>query len=329
MGSRGTIPSPLRRMQADFLSSSNCGRWSSTVVPNHLVSKPLVSSSVKTGLPLPPPDPISLHETEWDGSWTQDQVRKATPLRRRAGPSKPGRRVLSDVIDPNEEADNEETSFRRVHILPYQGDLLESLIKVGRRCRTLLMEYSDSLKTPASNKIMAQNLEAIIEGFEDILQRGINPFEEIEARATLELHKQIILNWFRRTRAILANVPFGDSSLEACIEKILGFLDPPSRLYQCAYQPAWSSMYRVYEPRRDWSRNEEAPDTCQLPLTDSEEQIPLSPPPKWFLPRLARIPHHIAPIRSSSFFDRQVTYPHHEEARVVIWDEETDGDFIE
>lgn len=243
-----------------------------------------MSSSVKTGVPLPPLDPITFRENHWDNPSTQDQIRKVTLLRRCASPLRPGRRVLNDVIDSNEEADNEEASFRRVHILPYQGDPLEGLYTVGQRCRTLLMDYSDSLKTTASNEVMAQNLEAIIEGFEDVLQRGIKPFEEIEARAKLELHKLVILNWFKRTRILLANMPFGDSSLGARIDKIRGFLDPPSPLGTVAYQPTCLSMYSAYEQKRDWSRNETAPDPChpdhwKMVGKSMDLPPPISPPP--------------------------------------------------
>lgn len=112
------------------------------------------------------------------------------------------------------ELDDVET-FRRVHLLPYDGDALEALIKIGRRVRKLLMEYSGT--PPADLTRFRERYKSIIADLDVLSERNISPLVEISKRARRSgiSTKMSLEAYILRTAQILSSAPYAIAPQQA------------------------------------------------------------------------------------------------------------------
>lgn len=104
------------------------------------------------------------------------------------------------------ELDGVET-FRRIHILPYDGDALEALIEIGRRVRRLFMEYSSAHL--ADMTPFEERYKSIITDLDVLRDQNISPLVEIakRARRSRVSTKLALEAYILRTAQILSSAP--------------------------------------------------------------------------------------------------------------------------
>jgi hypothetical protein len=127
-----TVPSNSTQLLIPWLSPK-CLLWSDTVDGAQLG---ISSDSSSLTVPVPPPEPV--HWDSWNGQW-RSRFRRPQALSRLRNSGMPFDRSPTASTE-DEEVDV--SAFRRVHVVPFEGDLLRSLIRIGSRCRDVVLKYS-------------------------------------------------------------------------------------------------------------------------------------------------------------------------------------------
>jgi hypothetical protein len=152
--------------------------------------------------------------------------------------SKKRRRGMSydgdvDVQLPNLTDNDIESSFRRVHVIPFQGDPLEALVKIGQRCRDLMVKFSfgypsshQSLSSPA----FSDSFSSIISDLEEIHNSGISPLLELSVRQGSTVKRQIFETYLMKTATILENAPLGSWFSHISVLKLVKWLLKPANI---------------------------------------------------------------------------------------------------
>ncbi|TVY73694.1 hypothetical protein Focb16_v004986 [Fusarium oxysporum f. sp. cubense] len=114
-----------------------CLLWSDAVDGAQLG---ISSDSSSLTVPVPPPEPV--HWDSWNGQW-RSRFRRPQALSRLRNSGMPFDRSPTASTE-DEEVDV--SAFRRVHVVPFEGELLRSLIRIGSRCRDVVLKYSANFK---------------------------------------------------------------------------------------------------------------------------------------------------------------------------------------
>ncbi|KAJ8131166.1 hypothetical protein O1611_g2461 [Lasiodiplodia mahajangana] len=203
---------PLPNLSSASAICNHCQLWSSRVDYNN-VTLGISESSNKSGIPVPPPEAPLLWSSRWNGTWrpndmTEQDIRSYSISKRKRRGIYPGEDTpLSDLAD-----DEIEESFRRVHVIPFQGDPLEALIKIGQRCRDLVVEFSSGhlgLYDTLSASPFKDTFSSILSDLEEIRAMGISPMLELCTRQGLVDKHAILDANFMRTSMMLRNAPLG------------------------------------------------------------------------------------------------------------------------
>lgn len=213
--------------QANITCSPKCHLWSGTADANLL---PLSASSAsKTlGIPLPPPETIRFSDAVWNGQWNSNYLREQAIRRSRA---------LITYDPPLPDADDEtllsddatsDTTFRRVHVIPYQGDILAGLVKLGQKCRDIMIRYS-RITSPNHRESLPSNdfdteFKNIVEEFEELRATGITPLAELQQRHGPGSHHMVLQKWIFNTARVLLNMPAQEPGTRKKINKIRSWL---------------------------------------------------------------------------------------------------------
>ncbi|KAI8629558.1 hypothetical protein F5Y19DRAFT_475545 [Xylariaceae sp. FL1651] len=251
---------PLPAMSRSGAICKSCQLWS-FIADNDNTAFGISQSSHELEIPMPPPETLRLQTSSWSGSWTSDYVREQARLRLPIL-AKKGHRVqqFDGQLNnpPLELADEIEESFRRVHVIPFQGDPLEALIKIGQRCRDLMVQFSSHIADPLlslSSAPFEPIFADILTDMEEIRSSGINPLLELAIRQGSDVKRQIVLSYIEKTATILAHAPLGDRFAQSQISHLIEWLMerpkaaltyPRTGQYDAANHPLRGTKYWQY-----------------------------------------------------------------------------------
>lgn len=209
-------------------NSSNCGLWSSTTDAAQLLI-PTVSSFSSHSIPLSPPEPERLYDSKWNKRWDSDFL-KTQPFTRTQRSVK--KYSFNPTITGRSDVDDDaEFTFRRVHVIPYQGDPLDVLINAGKKCRDLMLEYAlaHGLGDTESTKKVSASLLEIFEQLEELFASGITPSTEIEVRPGSDSHRRVLAAWLYKTGEILRSAPYQRNDLDERVNNVTHMLQEARR----------------------------------------------------------------------------------------------------
>jgi hypothetical protein len=236
-------------------TSPQCSLWWSDLPGNISEDAP--------NLPIPrsPPEPVQWDswKTSWNGRFRQAEALSSLK-----------KAVLPFGTSPAAEYDtaageNPDIScFRRIHVVPFQGDLLRSLIDIGTRYRNLLLKYAAGFDPdrPQLPPGFSGTLKGILDELDTLRKTGIAPNSELDARQGPADAKAALLQWMTRTTALLQH-PLDDPLMrprvsEIQIDALIRWLTPPTRLdhlpnhqYRAAPRPTLADDYsnQIYRLR--------------------------------------------------------------------------------
>ncbi|KAF4335411.1 hypothetical protein FBEOM_10737 [Fusarium beomiforme] len=179
--------------------------WSTSVVPGDSLNiadgAQLGISSDSSSLPVPVPPPEPIHWDSWKGQW-RSRFRQPQALLRLRNSGMPFDKSPSAGTD-NEEVDV--SAFRRVHVVPFEGDLLRSLVRIGSRCRDVVLKYSSNFD-PDNPRVPPETVvefKRLIQEFNELKATGIYPLAELSARQGTKSYKEVLEHWIYRTAQVL------------------------------------------------------------------------------------------------------------------------------
>ena len=125
------------------------------------------------------------------------------------------------------EDDDPENVFRRVHVIPYQGDLLAAYIEAGKKCRVLAITFSTMPDRPAyiDSPMFRCALDEVLEDFEELTASGISPYAELENRPGPQSNKADLVAWIDKTVSILRTAPVCKEKSRRRISSVRDWLD--------------------------------------------------------------------------------------------------------
>ncbi|RBQ79387.1 hypothetical protein FVER14953_12183 [Fusarium verticillioides] len=94
------------------------------------------SDSSSLSVPLPPPEPVQWDS--WDGLW-ESRFRQPQALSRLRNSGMP---FDKSPVGSTDDEEVDVSAFRRVHVIPFEGDLLRSVVRIGARCRDVILRYA-------------------------------------------------------------------------------------------------------------------------------------------------------------------------------------------
>jgi hypothetical protein len=109
---------------------------------------------------------------------------------------------------PSASTDDEEvdvSAFRRVHVIPFEGDLLRSLVRIGTSCRDVVLKYSSNFE-PNSPRLPPETVvefKRLIQELNELKATGIYPLAELSARQGTKSHKEVLEHWIKRTAQVV------------------------------------------------------------------------------------------------------------------------------
>lgn len=196
-------------------------------------------------LPMPPADPFILHEIPWNGTWQQFSKdigqRKYAWKQTKPLSASHQRQVAREYLVTN---NKDEALYRRVHVLPYQGDVIKGYIAAGDELRAMLVQY---LYQNQVAKIGLDPLEAVVEEFEEMLEDGISPSSHVTIRRTRNLPsgqrpynspETFLETWFNYTGRMLLSVPFGSKIFRSRCQAIgKKLMEPANKSHAMINEP--------------------------------------------------------------------------------------------
>ncbi|KAI0534576.1 hypothetical protein GGR58DRAFT_520161 [Xylaria digitata] len=207
-----------------------CRLWSSTADDSNNAWG-ISEYSSKLSIPIPPPEEVRLQGSSWKGSWTSIPMRKQ--ITRRVSTLSKKRRLemlCNEDVDVSSRVltdDEIEKTFRRVHVVAFQGDPLEALVKIGQRCRDLMVMFFPSF--PSSHQSLSSpefkdTFSSILADLEEIRNSGITPMAELDTRRGSAVEHMILETYLQKTATILENAPLGDIFSYEDIQKLVRWL---------------------------------------------------------------------------------------------------------
>ncbi|KAF5227064.1 hypothetical protein FANTH_14883, partial [Fusarium anthophilum] len=173
-----------------------CFLWSDTADEAQLG---ISSDSSSLTVPVPPPEPVN-----WDSWIRQWRMRFLRPqaLSRLRNSGMPFDRSPSS--NPDDE-DVDVSVFRRVHVIPFEGDLLRSLVRIGSECRDLMLNYSSHFEpnNPRLPPEIVAEFKRLIQELNELKATGIYPLAELNARQSTKGHKEVLEQWIKRTAQVV------------------------------------------------------------------------------------------------------------------------------
>jgi hypothetical protein len=150
------------------------------------------------------------------------------------------------------------TTFRRVHVLPYQGDILKALIEPGKKLRELMIDIS--AKSPSQSSVdslpFEQTFSSILADFNELKDTHVSPL--------LELHKRSMSNpsssnaalqaWIEKTRLILMKAPFKSEEHQAQIQEICLWLERIPILTKATTAPTTTTTITTTLPLQEYTK---------------------------------------------------------------------------
>ena len=114
-----------------------------------------------------------------------------------------------------------------MHVIPYQGDLLEAYIEAGKKCRALAITYSTMLDRPTyiDSPVFQCALDEVLEDFEELIASGISPYAELEDRPGSQSSKADLVAWIDKTVSILYTAPVWSEKSSRRIRSVRDWLD--------------------------------------------------------------------------------------------------------
>ena len=119
-------------------------------------------------------------------------------------------RICSRALEYLVVDDEEESTFRQVHVISHQGDLLKTLVKIGQRCRELVIEFSTHWSSETDHDISSFGFafKGVVNEFNELVATGITPFLELSRRSGSPIRKRVLEVWIQKTAWILATALF-------------------------------------------------------------------------------------------------------------------------
>ncbi|KAF4499635.1 hypothetical protein FAGAP_4185 [Fusarium agapanthi] len=173
-----------------------CLLWSDTTDEAQLG---ISSDSSSLTVPVPPPEPVN-----WD-SWTvqwRSRFLRPQALSRLRNSGMPFDRSPSSNTD---DEDVDVSVFRRVHVIPFDGDLLRSLVRIGSECRDLVLNYSSHFE-PNNPRLPPETVvefKRLVQELNELKATGIYPLAELNARQSTKGHKEVLEQWIKRTAQVV------------------------------------------------------------------------------------------------------------------------------
>ena len=222
---------------------------------------------------MPPPEHQSIRGNLDTGVWSLNyQSTHIGAQRPRWGP-RTSRAFLASIVQPivpvEEEGSTDEISFRRVHLIPYQGDLLEALFRTGRKCRELLIKFcrSDGREGVKETADFSAQFDKILDEFEELKDTGISPLADLARRAGPHRRKKVVYYWMQKTALILNTVPHVVANADANeqrIKDIVSWLESGPPFYEivekgqpvtkvqhpCSRKEYWNGIEQPYQHYR-------------------------------------------------------------------------------
>lgn len=147
------------------------------------------------------------------------------------------------------------SAFRRVHVIPFEGDLLRSLVRIGTQYRDLVLKYS-AYFDPENPRLLPETLaefKRLLDEFDELRKTNIYPLAELAVRQGPKDNKAILAQWIKRTGEVVCyplNDPFfraraSEEQIRAISEWLLN--DGPPKLStntaNFGYYPLSDSTY--------------------------------------------------------------------------------------
>jgi hypothetical protein len=184
-------------------------------------------------VPFSPPEPVQWDswETSWNGRFRQPGA--LSSLKKAALPF--FRAPAAEYNTPAGEK-SDISCFRRIHVVPFQGDILRSVIDIGTRYRDLLLKYASSFDPdkPQLPPGFSETLKGILDELDTLRKTNIALDSELEARQGPADAKTALLQWMTRTTDLLQHL-LKDPLLrprvsETQINALIEWLRPPTLL---------------------------------------------------------------------------------------------------
>jgi hypothetical protein len=132
-------------------------------------------------LPIHPADPIILHQSRWNGTrqpFSEDSGQREY-ARKQTKPLSASQGALEYMVTNNED----EALYRRIRVLPYQGDVIEGYIAAGKKLRLFVQYVDRNQEAEMDLDALAEDTEAVVEEFEEMLKDGISPSSHVAIRS--------------------------------------------------------------------------------------------------------------------------------------------------
>ncbi|KAF5549803.1 hypothetical protein FMEXI_4054 [Fusarium mexicanum] len=205
LGSQSTgFACPRCEYGFDSISSSfrrgyhcpKCLLWSDTADEAQLG---ISSDSSSLTVPIPPPEPVN-----WD-SWTRQWRSRFLRPQALSRLQNSGMRFDRSSSLNTDDEDVDVSAFRRVHVIPFDGDLLRSLVRIGSECRDLMLNYSSHFE-PNNPRLPPETiveLKRLVQELNELKATGIYPLAEFNARQSTKGHKEVLEQWIKRTAQVV------------------------------------------------------------------------------------------------------------------------------
>jgi len=177
-----------------------------------------------------PPEPVQwdVWKEGWNFRFRRPQA--ISLLRKSAAPFERHPSAVPD-LDASNVADL--SAFRRIHIVPFQGDILRSLVDSGTKYRHFLLRYGaefDENRPFVSRETLAV-LKDVLAEMEQLRSSDISPLVELQARHGPQDAKVVLQNWIIKTSELLMH-SLDDPLLkprisETSVQGIIRWLQPP------------------------------------------------------------------------------------------------------
>lgn len=164
-------------------------------------------------MPVPPTEMIQLQgsATSTPIEWESRMVGNQSLMIKMTARSGSKKFIAGAAASPQDDGNVSELdsvqTFRRIHLLPYDGEDLEALIEIGQEVRKLLREFSGA--TLADMAPFKERYRGIVADLDVLRDRNISPLVEIARRAQNTTHSAKLTSeaYILRTAQTLSNAP--------------------------------------------------------------------------------------------------------------------------
>ncbi|KAI1323345.1 hypothetical protein F5Y16DRAFT_384007 [Xylariaceae sp. FL0255] len=118
-------------------------------------------------------------------------------------------------------------TFRRVHVIPFQEDPLERLLKIGYRFRRLMLDFwfnPASSSFTLSSEPFAETFIEILSNLNEIFNSGINPLMELWLRKGTKEEKTRLEMYLTDMAKTLEKAPVGDCDIGRSLGTLVSWM---------------------------------------------------------------------------------------------------------